>query len=236
LYTIAQKIKTAFTGGLIMVRSDRNSYYLYKTKSRDDVERLLLNMRVSRQDFAELNGKSAEEVAEGEMVKIPYRLSGCVVGRFYMLNRNDSLKAIARRQKLKVSQLLESNPYLNPARPAMGQVIVLPENNALAGRGCTEYVVEHRDSLSDVLRRYDLSIRELQEENPDIDVFSLRPGQALVIRKKEGSRKKTYVMEENENLTAVCMKFGKSVIEFLKANPNLRPLEFKAGIKIILPE
>ena len=218
------------------MRSDHNNYFLYKIKSKSDVERLLINMRVNRQDFAELNGKRAEDAAEGELVKIPYRLSGCVEGRFYMLNRNDSLRAIAHRQRLRVSEFLEQNPYLNPGRVSAGQIIVLPEKDNTPACVCVEYTVEHKDSLSDILRRFDLSIRELQEENPDCDVFTLRPGQTLTIRKKEGCRKKTYVLADGENLNAVAAKFKKSVIELLKANTNLRPLEFKGGIRIILPD
>jgi LysM repeat protein len=219
-----------------MQKNFNQSYFMYKTRSRADVEKILMNMCVNKNEFAALNGKDTDAVFEGETVKIPYRLSGCVRGRFYMLNRNDTLLKIAGRRKLKVSKLLEANPYLNPGKIVLGQMIVLPEAEGHLELNCIEYVVERNDTLFDILRKFDLSIRELQEENPDCDLFSLKPGQVLLIRRRTLDRKRYYILKENETLHSVAKTINRTVISILKANPNLRPLEIKQGVKIVLPD
>lgn len=212
-----------------------SGYFLYQSKGKNDLLRLLKNMQVSNSDFIELNGRDTDLIPAGETVKIPCRPSGCIVGRFYSLNRNDSLRAIAKRQGLKVAQLLDNNPSFNPGKVYMGQMIVLPKISNSENE-TTEYIVEDRETLADILRKFDLSIQELQEENAALNVFSIRPGQMLRIRKKDEGKKCAYILEEDETIFTVAQKFNLTVIDILKANPNLRPLEIKQGIKIILPE
>lgn len=218
-----------------MQKSINTGYFLYHSKGKSELNKLLKNMQVNKSDFIELNGRDLDLIPEGETVKIPYRLSGCIVGRFYSLSRNDNLRAVAKRQGLKVSQLLDSNPSFNPGKVYLGQIIVLPQMNN-PEKETAEYTVEGRETLADILRKFDLSIRDLQEENTGLNVFSLKPGQTLHIRKKDEGKKRAYILQEDETIFTVAQKFNLMVIDILKTNPNLRPLEIKQGIKIILPE
>lgn len=97
------------------------------------------------------------------------------------------------------------------------------------------YSVRHNEMLSDILRKFDVSIRDLIECNGTCNLLSLREGQALFIRCKE-ERGQGYTLQENDTLSSVAKKFKISELSLLKANPNFMPNEIRQGIRIALPE
>ncbi len=100
--------------------------------------------------------------------------------------------------------------------------------------GCIVYVIRENDTLCDILRRFDISIRELMELN-SCDLLSLKKGQTLIIKKTYVESYGRYMLDENEDLFTVAKKFGVSVPSILKANSNLMPNEIRQGVSIALP-
>jgi peptidoglycan endopeptidase LytF len=103
----------------------------------------------------------------------------------------------------------------------------------------TGYTLKEKETLFDLLRRFDMNILELKKANPGLDIYTLKPGQTLAVRKTKGSLEepcKGYVLKHDEDLSSVSQKFNQSVVALLKANPSLRPLEIREGIYINLPE
>ena len=97
------------------------------------------------------------------------------------------------------------------------------------------YSVRYNETLSDILRRFDVSIRDLIECNVKCNLLSLKAGQVLfIIKKEEGVR--GYTLQENDTLSSVAEKFKISELSLLKANPNFMPNEIRQGIRIALPE
>ena len=97
------------------------------------------------------------------------------------------------------------------------------------------YSVKRNETLSDILRKFDVSIRDLIEYNETCDLLSLREGQVLfIIKKEEGVR--GYTLQENDTLSSVAKKFKISELSLLKANPNFMPNDIRQGIRIALPE
>jgi LysM repeat protein len=105
-----------------------------------------------------------------------------------------------------------------------------------AGQDCTLYVIEKQDTLSDIIRRFGVSIRELKEYNRESDLLSLKEGQTLLIKNTPHDPGKTYLLQENETLTTVAQKFNTSALRLLKANPDFMPQEIKQGMRIALPD
>ncbi len=100
---------------------------------------------------------------------------------------------------------------------------------------CIEYKIGKNETLSDIFRRFDISIKDLLEYNESCDIFSLREGQTLLI-KDVPRQGREYILQENETLRSVAEKFGLSVLSLLKANTNYMPGEIRQGIRIALPE
>ncbi|MGE5495974.1 MAG: LysM peptidoglycan-binding domain-containing protein [Burkholderiales bacterium] len=105
----------------------------------------------------------------------------------------------------------------------------------MRNRECIEYKISKNETLFDIFRRFDISIKDLREYNESCDVFSLREGQTILI-KDVPRQGREYVLQDNETLRSVAEKFGLSVISLLKANTNYMPGEIRQGAKITLPE
>jgi hypothetical protein len=101
---------------------------------------------------------------------------------------------------------------------------------------CIEYNIKRHETLSDILRRFDISIIDLIECNEACDLFSLREGQRLLIKHKPLTARRSYVLGEGETLWTVAEKLGVSVPSLLKANANFMPNEIRQGISIALPD
>lgn len=165
---------------------------------------------------------------------------GCERGEFYTIQHGDTLEKIAASHQITVHDLIYYNPYLNPNNYVIGQVIILP-NNKLSEMIKTDdvlyYEIEKNDSIGEVLRKFQMSIREFEQLNRGIDVFLLKEGDLVTVKQKQHhtAQGKTYLIGKGENIYDISKKFGVSVVELLKANPNLRPLEFTNGITIAIP-
>jgi LysM repeat protein len=99
----------------------------------------------------------------------------------------------------------------------------------------TVYSVRSNETLSDILRKFDVSICDLIKHNASCDLLSLEEGQVLFVRNKE-KRGRGYTLQENDTVFSVAEKFKVSVRSLLKANPNFLPNEIRQGIRIALPE
>ena len=188
------------------------------------------DMNVSEDELRKLNPYASEgEIRRGTALTLP-ACGGCPKGSFYKMRSGDTLPDVAARFGVSLSRLLKANPYLDARECVAGQMIIIPS-------GVRVYTVKvgQRQRLSDILRIYDMSVKELRELNPGLDVFSLKPGERL--RVLDGRRvTRGYLISEGENLSTIAGKFGVSMAELLRANQNLRPQEFSAGVRISIPK
>ena len=107
----------------------------------------------------------------------------------------------------------------------------------LAGyKDCIIYTVGDHETLSDIFRRFDVSINTLMALNERRNLFELKKGQTLIIKRTTRGRKDGYVLGANETLRSVAEKFGISVSALLKANAAYMPQEIRQGICITLPK
>ncbi len=149
--------------------------------------------------------------------------ASCPSGSFYTIKKGDTLSGIAGRCGVGMTELLNANPYLDPAYIEIGQCIILP-------RGTTLHTVADGEQLFDILRRYDVSAAELRQANPDIDILALKEKDVLQIPVK--LRSGSYTVAEGDTLPSIAARFGVSITSLLKANPELRPDEFLPGQSI----
>lgn len=96
------------------------------------------------------------------------------------------------------------------------------------------YTVQNGDTLSEIAKRYDVSVKELGSINGITDVNLIYPGQILKIypEEKREERKKlrkkfysTYVVMSGDTLSSIASKFHTTVDELVQlndiSNPNL---------------
>ena len=108
--------------------------------------------------------------------------------------------------------------------------------NEFAGQtDCIIYTVGDHETLSDIFRRFDVSINTLKALNESRNLFALKKGQTLLIKCTPRGKQNGYVLGKDETLQSVAKKFGISVSALLKANADRMPQEIRQGICITLP-
>lgn len=87
---------------------------------------------------------------------------------------------------------------------------------------CINYVIKAGDTLYKISRHFNVSIDEIMNANPLVNVYNLIPGQTLCIPVSipgnQYSDYKTYVVEENESLGSILKKNSINLADFMMFN------------------
>jgi len=171
-------------------------------------------------------------------------------GVYYVVRAGDTLYSIARMYNTTVAKLMEANPGVDPNNLRVGQMICIPRMSPpLQCPGGTIYVVKSKDTLSSILLKLNISIMDLMEGNPDINLEKLSVGQELCILPHENrgcpcpKGTKPYIISaddidecRNESVIEyLADKFNVTVISLFKANPNLAADDYVEGMRICVP-
>lgn len=176
------------------------------------------------------------QLYRGCKLNTPQAKQGCGKGFFYTLRQDETLADVAKQFGIPLEQLLFSNPYLNANHYLPGQVLIIPSQyaNPTQWKTTGTYEVGEKESIGDILRKFNMSIVEVKLLNPDLDVFNMKRGEVIKVEHK-GSNMAEYEILPGENLESVAMKMGVSYVALLQANPQLRPSEFTPGQHVHLP-
>lgn len=93
----------------------------------------------------------------------------------HVVRSGDSIYSIAQEYGVPVSQILNDNQLVDPARLAVGQTIVIRFPRQV-------HTVQEGQSLSSIAAQYGLTVRQMQRNNPVLEGgTTIYPGQTLVI-------------------------------------------------------
>ncbi|MCB2213512.1 LysM peptidoglycan-binding domain-containing protein [bacterium] len=114
--------------------------------------------------------------------------------REYRVRSGDTLWDIAMASGITVSQLRSLNGLNSRSMIRPGQVLKVPESQALASTTAsadeseTVYLVRKGDTLWEIAKQFDVSVNDLKSWNNIRDARGLKPGEKLVIRRTAGGR------------------------------------------------
>ena len=98
------------------------------------------------------------------------------------MQRGDSFYLIARKFGISVRALMNANPNIAAGHLLVGDILCVAVGE---GRSCpvgsSAYTVQQGQSVVDVMRSSDVSLRALREYNEDIRLTALRPGDVLCV-------------------------------------------------------
>lgn len=100
------------------------------------------------------------------------------------------------------------------------------------------YTIKRGDSLGVIARRYNVTVAEIMEANPDIDnPNNIRIDQRIRIPSPESSEKvKVYKVRSGDTLDRIARKHDVTVAKILKANRNIKNANrIRIGQKIVIP-
>ena len=233
----------------------------YIWRAGDDIDTVARRFNTTAAEIRAINpGIVYTRLQPGELICVPSEDIICPGNRTYRVQDGDSVTRIAQRLGVRPGQLLAANPYIDPEKLAVGQVICVPapaadvpdappdnrpdmppsEPPARCPAGAVSQTVRAGDTLARILSRNDLSYEYFRELNPDLNTQRLVPGQRYcvpVVRptgvcETPGSRAYTWAV--GDTLSAVAARYSLTVAELLQLNPALKPSQFVPGQVICL--
>ena len=182
----------------------------------------------------------------------------------YVVRKGDNLSTIAKKHRVRLSELMEINS-LNRSSvikvgqeikiPASGEVSSMPEQkpaeheNAQVSSEAETYVVKSGDSLSRIAKRHSTTVRQLMSIN-NLKNHNIKIGQKLIVPKASAKKQAssaqqsqnsaaangeiTYEIKSGDTLGVIARKHGTSVSAICKRNGISDPRKIRAGQKIII--
>jgi tyrosinase len=166
-------------------------------------------------------------------------------GDRYTVVRGDTLRKIAAACGTTVAALQRANPEItNPNVISVGQVLMLP-GALIRGTGSEDiYIVKKGDTLAKLATRFDTTIDRLLALNKSITNRNLiYEGQRLAVPNGNAPAPapapapgQTYVVVRGDTLRSIAARFGTTVDEILKLNPDIKDAnKIVVGQRIVLP-
>lgn len=153
----------------------------------------------------------------------------------------DSIGAIANRYNLSVSALMQFNE-LDSATIHPGQVLKIPYVAAVGGvaepappppPSFRQHVLQPGETLTDVMRKYDLSLESLVGANPDLSSLDRLPaGTELLVAPAEGL---VVTLRSEAELGPLLMQYAANPVEVARANELTSPADIEPGMLLFLP-
>ena len=156
----------------------------------------------------------------------------------YIVQRGDTLSAIARRYGTTVQEIVDINNIQNPDLIYPGEKLRILTNSTIPGSeergtGSIIYTVQRGNTLSQIAREYHVSVEHIVELNDIKNPNLIYPGQKLRMTESDvtdlspidNTMQVYYVVKEGDTLNGIARRFGITLNEILQyndiENPNL---------------
>lgn len=160
----------------------------------------------------------------------------------YRVRPGDTLSEIARDFGIPAVTLRKLNDIANPNHLFVNQVLLIdPTGSPAAPAGArgedvaAVHTVRPGETLTEIARRYGVSVEALAAANRLANPHQLRAGAKLVVPDSSASAPRRYRVRPGDTLIAIARRFGCELADLLRANtlpdPNRRPV----GLELLIP-
>lgn len=164
----------------------------------------------------------------------------------YIVQSGDTMTSIAQRFGADVAVLVALNGITDAAQIQIGQTLKIPGQkpaniSSPSGGSAGRHVVQRGETLSQIARRYNTTVAELQRLNNLANPSLIVAGQAIQLPSgttggstPTGGRQ-VYVVQRGDTLSQIAERFGVSTTDLAQANGITNPRLIYAGQQLIIP-
>ncbi|MGE3619475.1 MAG: LysM peptidoglycan-binding domain-containing protein [Acidimicrobiia bacterium] len=165
----------------------------------------------------------------------------------YVVERGDTLAAIARRHGTTVSALVSANQLRNPNFLLVGQTLSVPSGSSAApatssaaasSSAASYHVVKAGQGLAAIAHEHGVTIDQIVAANGITD-GKIYAGQRLLLTARSGTPAAapggTYTVERGDTLAGIARRFGTSVSAIVDANGISNPNAIRIGKVLQIP-
>jgi LysM repeat protein len=165
----------------------------------------------------------------------------------YIIQAGDTMSSIAQRFGTEVAVLVALNGITDAAQIQVGQTLKIPGQKPAnvttvsGGNTAGRHVVQRGETLSQIARRYNTTVAELQRLNNLANPGLIVAGQVIQLPSgTTGSStttggQQTYVVKRGDTLSQIAERFGVSTTDLAQANGITNPRLIYAGQQLIIP-
>lgn len=192
--------------------------------------------RVTVQAIKAANGISnANKIKVGQSLAIPDTSAPIT----YTVQRGDALSDIAKRFGVTIQAIEGANNLRNANRISIGQKLVIPGSQSAASAQPTAaeistYTVKSGDALSDIAKRYGISVNAIEQANDLANANRISIGQTLVIPASEPTTI-NYTVRRGDALSDIAKQHGVSLSAIKSANSIHNANRLRVGQVLQIP-
>lgn len=204
----------------------------YVVEKGDSLWSIARKLNTTVDELKSLNNLTSNNLAIGQVLKIPGSNIQNETDEFYIVKSGDTLYSIARENGLTVQDIISLN-NLPSTNLKVGQRLRLKagtSNNLTNSENI--YTVVKGDSLYAIANRYNVSVQDIINAN-NLKTTALSIGQKLIIPTKT-TTSDLYTVVAGDTLYSIAQKFGVSVAELKNLN-NLTSNTLSIGQKLKIP-
>ncbi|WIV12363.1 LysM peptidoglycan-binding domain-containing protein [Proteiniborus sp. MB09-C3] len=225
----------------------------YTVKRGDTVSRIAAEFNTTIAVIRFLNPTiDINRISIGQVICVPRIVitPTCPNGSIYTVKAGDTFYRIADEFNITVRELQQANPLVNPYNLVVGQRICIPRRPAPpppppAIPPCidgTYYVIRSGDTFYSIANRFNVTIRELETANPDVNPSNLVVGRIICIPRKvvppgtpPCAGGAYYTIVSGDTFFSIASRFGVTIRDLEAANPNVDPTRLMIGQIICIP-
>lgn len=195
---------------VVFAHAQENQTYIIHTIQKGQSLYSISNMYGTTVDaIVKLNPGSDQVIVEGKQLKVPRPDTITDQGTFHTIQQGETLYGLSQKYKVSVKSILDANPGLNEKNFRYGQVVNIPQGNAVISEEpvtqvqaiqteepkvlqgipgpvqsrCKEmHKVARKETVYSIARMYGITEQELLDANPEIsDAKKLKKGKMLCI-------------------------------------------------------